>query len=199
MTDHTGGSPTLTISPGSLLDQTASSYTLRKFFYQVSSAVDRITRLRTGRFPYELVGKPFMWLNPFSQAADQTGNLRVYAVRGRTSSTTGWSLVVWPFPDTSENLYVEHLFPVSDLVDDDDVSIMPEKWHTTAMLQGAIWRGYIFLDDTRATRTKTVFDDYIQQMKDDMLVNLDEERELKPVDGQVLLREPLLPGTYPLR
>jgi len=197
ITAHTAGTNTATISPGSLAAYTTSAYNIRKFFYALSSNVDRLYRLRVSDWPYELVGKQSQWLNPWSSAADQTGNPRVFMIRGKNSSDQ-WEFTIWPYPDSSTNLYVEYLKKINDLSADSDVSIIPEKWHTTAMLQGAIWRGWEFLDDTRARYAKQQFDQYIQDMKDGILPNLDEERVLWAVDGQGMLREPLLPGTYPL-
>jgi len=198
ITAHTAATDTATISPGSQAAYTASAYVIRKFFYTLSTSVDRLRRLRISDWPYELVGKPSMWLNPWSSAADQTGNPRVHMIRGKNSSDE-WEFVIWPFPDSVFNFYAEYLKKLTDLSADSDISIIPEKWHTTAMLQGALWHGWEFLDDTRANSARMQFEKYIQSMKDGLLPNLDEERILHSVDGEVMLREPLLPGTYPLR
>jgi len=118
-------------------------------------------------------------------------------IRGRTTSDE-WQATFWPYPDAIFNIYIENLIKLVDLVSNSDVSIIPEKWHSTTMLQGAIWRGWEFLDDSRAGNAQVTFHRYIQEMKDNILPNLDEERVLQPVDGQVILREPVLPGSYPL-
>ena len=197
ITSHTGGTDTATIAPGAVQAFTASEYTVRKILYTLPSTIDRVRKFRISDWPYEFVSKPSQWLNPWSSTADQTGNPRVAVIRGRTTSDE-WQATFWPYPDAIFNIYIENLIKLVDLVSNSDVSIIPEKWHSTTMLQGAIWRGWEFLDDSRAGNAQVTFHRYIQEMKDNILPNLDEERVLQPVDGQVILREPVLPGSYPL-
>jgi len=197
ITAHTAGTDTATISPSAIEAETASEYQIRKFFYVLDTTVDRVRKMRISDWPYELVGKQSQWLNPWSSSANQTGNPRVFVIRGKDSSDQ-WQFCLWPFPDRVFNMYVEYLKKLTDLSADSDVSIIPEKWHTTTMLQGAIWRGWQFLDDSRSKEAYVLYLKYIQEMKDGILPNLDEERQLQSVEGDVALREPLLPGTYPL-
>ncbi len=147
---HTASSTSATLETATIYAATAATFTIRKFYYSVgSTAVDRILQIRQSITPFRLaeLGKEeFDRLEPDPQT---TGTPKAYIIAGKDSSNY-WQFILWPTPDAVVNLYIDHLLAGVDLSGDSDVSIIPEKWHTSVMMEFAKAQAFDFLDDNRA-------------------------------------------------
>lgn len=196
---HTALSATATLDATSpaIYALTAGAYTVRKFYYSTSTNVDRILQIRQSITPYQLeeyTPERFsaVFANPLA-----TGNPLMYMMSGKDTSDI-WQFFLWPSPNTVVNLYVDYLQMVTDLSANADVSIIPSKWHTTVMLEGAKVLGYMFLDDSRIDEAKANFSALLEDMKKNMMPGLKLQRSLRSVESFPVRNEfPFPLNNYP--
>lgn len=174
-----------------------ASYTVRKVFYSTSSAVDRILSIRQSVTPFQLgeaSKEGFEQLLPFS---DESGTPRSYRMAGYDSSSVP-QFILFPSPDAAVNLYVDYLRAATDMSADGDVSIIPAKWHTTVLLQGAKCQAFDFLDDTRLKDAWKLFYIMVEEMKKTYQQSQSLHRVMRAVDEQPVTHGfPQLPEHYP--
>lgn len=198
ITAHTAAATTATISPSAIYALTAGTYTVRKFYYSTSAAVDRILQIRQSITPYQLQEKDKEAFDKMNPNPQDVGTPLLYVMAGKDSSNI-WQFIVWPTPNAVVNLYVDYLQAVTDLSANADVSIIPAKWHTSVMLDGAKWQGYVFGDDTRADDARSAFYNGIETMKVEMMPSRSEDRTMRPVDLQQAIFPFPLPAEYGLQ
>lgn len=197
ITAHTAGTASATISPAAISANTAATFTIRKFYYSTSSDVDRILQIKQSVTPYQLreVGKEyFEELEPDQQS---TGTPYVFRMAGYDSS--GYpQFQLWPTPDAVINLYVDYLRVATDLSADADVSIIPAKWHTSVLVQGALAQGYLWDSDTRFKVANESFIMMLEKMKQEYSPSTVRHRVMRSIDDQPYFNGPVLfPENYP--
>jgi hypothetical protein len=177
----------------------ASAYTVRKFYYTTSSAVDRIVQITQSILPYQLIETTEEYFQTFNPGFLASGTPRVYCTAGTDSS--GYpQFRLWPNPDAVINLSVTYLKTATDMSADADVSVIPAKWHTTTLLEGAKAQGYSFLDDARYANSVALFRDEIDEMKTEYETGLHRHRVMTAADNQPVggnLGYMPLPFNYP--
>lgn len=197
ITAHTAGTSTATISPAAISANTAATYTIRKFYYSTSSDVDRILQIKQSITPYQLteVGKEFFeQLEPDQQ---DSGTPRLFRMAGYDSS--GYpQFQLWPTPDSVLNLYVDYLRVATDLSSDSDVSIIPAKWHTSVLVQGALSEGYKWDSDARYKDSRNEFEDKLKLMVREYKPSTARHRVMRAIDEQPTFSGPIpFPDNYP--
>lgn len=192
ITAHTAAATTATISPVAIYSLTAGTYKVRKFYYATSSAVDRVLQIKQSVTPFQLEEKDKESFDKLKPNPTDVGTPLIYVMAGKNSSDV-WQFILWPTPMAVINLYIDYLSVATDLSADADTSIIPAKWHTSVMIQGAIWQGYNFLDDTRAASARNDFFNGIEAMKVEMLPSRSNSRVMRPIDYQ----QPLFPFPLP--
>lgn len=197
ITSHTAGASTATISPAAISANTSATYTIRKFYYSTSTNVDRILQVKQTVTPYQLreVGKEyFEELEPDQQSS---GTPYVFRMAGYDSSGAP-QFQLWPTPDSVINLYIDYLRVASDLSADSDVSIIPTKWHTSVLVQGALVQGYMWDSDSRYKDAKAIYDQSIENMKKEFSPSTVRHRIMRAIDNQPAFGGPLpFPQNYP--
>lgn len=192
ITAHTGGQTTATISPAAIYSQTAGTYIVRKFYYATDSSVDRVLQIRQSITPFQLEEKDKEGFDKMKPNPEETGTPLIYVMAGKNSSDV-WQFILWPTPDTVQNLYIDYLKVATDLSADGDTSIIPAKWHTSVMIEGGKWQGYTWNDDTRADAARQNFYNGIEQMRLEMMPSRSQSRVMKPID----IQEPMFPFPLP--
>lgn len=198
ITAHTASSTSATIEIAAITTASAATYTVRKFYYSTSSNVDRILQINNSIAPFHLKERSKEYFDSKYIYQQMTGLPLIYMMCGLDSSGI-WQFKLWPSPSTVQNLYIDYLLVGTDLSADTDTTLIPEKWHRTAVIEGACWQGYRFLDDTRA-EGKSLEDfmvTVIERMKDEMLPSTNLHRVLNSIDESSLINEFPLPPTYP--
>ena len=197
ITAHTGGTDTATITPAAISANTAAAYTIRKFYYSTSADVSSILQIKQSVTPYQLaeVGKEIfdqIYPNP-----DDTGTPRVFKMAGYDSS--GYpQFQLWPTPDSVINLYVDYERTATDLSADADVSIIPAKWHTTVLIEGALEQGFKWDDDTRTKDSKFNFSEGLEVMKLEYEPSNVRHRVMRSIDDQPYMAGPVqFPANFP--
>lgn len=196
ISSHTASSTSATLETAAIYSGSAIAYTVRKFYYSTDGTVDRIKQIRQSVTPYQLEEYTPERFAAIFPDPTQTGNPLMYMISGKDSSGF-WQFTLWPIANTTVNLYVDYLQMVTDLSADSDVSIIPSKWHTTAMVQGALLQGYNFLDDTRAVNAKVLFDQNIETMKKDFEPGMKLQRTFRTIESYPARNEFPFPLTYP--
>lgn len=196
ITSHTAASTTATIDPVAIYTATADGFTARKIYYSLTSAVDRILEVKQFITPYKLNEITKEMFDSMQPIMNTTGNPTNYIVFGKDSSDI-WQIGFWPNPSIRENVQVEYLQAVTDLSGDNDVSIIPAKWHTTAMIQGAKMFGFDWLDDSRSTEAKTMFYKMIDDMEKEAMPSKGLARRFRSIDQAPYLSEFPYPSNYP--
>lgn len=197
ITAHTAGTSSATISPAAISTNTTAAYTIRKFYYSTSTSVDRIVQIKQSITPYQLkeVGKEFFEaIEPDQQS---TGTPYVFRMAGYDSSGAP-QFQLWPTPDAVINLTIDYLRVASDLSADSDVSIIPSKWHTSVLIQGALAQGFLWDSDDRFKTAKNNFEEGLLVMKNNYEISTTRHRVMRSIDEQPRLTGPLpFPSTYP--
>lgn len=197
ITAHTAAATSATIEIAATTTASAATFTIRKFYYSTgTSTVDRILAIRQTVSPQQLleVGKEeFDRVRP---DPDTTGTPRAYMMAGKDANDY-WQFVLFPTPDAVINLYIDHLRAGVDLAADADVSIIPEKWHTSVMLQGAKAQAFDFMDDTRSVNAWKLFANMLDQMKKNYGASKSRLRVFASTDSNTYSRFLAFPDGYP--
>lgn len=199
ITAHTASSTTATIEIAAITTASAATYTVRKFYYSTSALVDRVLQINNSISPFTLKERSKEYFDSKYIYQTQSGLPLVYMMCGLDSSNI-WQFKLWPSPSTVQNLYVNYLFVGVDMSADADVSPIPEKWHRTALVEGACWQGYRYKDDSRSGEAKTIeqfLAPVVEAMKDEMFPSTNLHRVLGSIDENSLINEFPLPSTYP--
>lgn len=177
----------------------AATYTVRKRFYSTSASVDSIIQIYQETLPYQLIETAPEYFQTFNPGFLSSGTPRIYCPSGLDSD--GYpQFRLWPNPDAVINLYVDYVQIVSDMSADADISIIPAKWHTTVLLEGAKMQAFSFLDDTRYAQSATVFASMLEEMKTQCDIGLKRHRVMTATDNQPVggnLGYMPLPFNYP--
>jgi hypothetical protein len=107
---------------------------------------------------------------------------------------------LWPNPDAVINLRVEYFLASTDMVADAEISIIPAKWHTTVLMEGAFAQACKFLDDSRYATSVSLFASQIEEMKQEYEIGLHRHRVMTAADQQPVggnLGYMPLPFNYP--
>lgn len=199
ITAHTSGTMTATIEIAAIYTAAAATLTIRKVFYSTSSAVDRIIQVFQDILPYQLIETTPEFFQSFNPGFLSTGTPRMYLTAGLDSSGFP-QFRLWPNPDAVINLRVDYLKTATDMSADADVSVIPAKWHTTVLIEGAKAQAFSFLDDSRYTNSVTLFANMIEEMKTEYDIGMKRHRVMTAIDNQPVggnLGYMPLPFNYP--
>jgi hypothetical protein len=202
ITAHTAGVATATIEIAAINTNSVATYTVRKLYYSTSSNVDRIIQVFQDVLPYQLLETTPEYFQSFNPGFLSSGTPRIYCMAGIDSSSGNGvpQFRLWPNPDSVINLRVEYYTVATDMSADADVSVIPAKWHTTTLLEGAKAQGYSFLDDTRYGTSVQLFSALIDEMKEEYEIGLRRHRVMTAADNQPVggnLGYMPLPFNYP--
>jgi len=199
ITAHTAGSTSATLEIGSTQTNSAATFTVRKYFYSTSTSVDKIIEISQDILPYQLIETSYEYFQSYNPGFLASGTPRIYCMQGLDSSGTP-QFRLWPNPDAVINLSVWYLKTATDLSADTDVSVVPAKWHTTILLEGAKAQAFSFLDDTREQQSLQLFTSMIEEMKSEFDISLHRHRVMTAADNQPVggnLGYMPLPFNYP--
>jgi hypothetical protein len=174
---NSGTSLTLSTNYQQSTNLTNATYTLRKFFYSLSSAADRIIDIVNWNTPLKLVQVDARTLDYLQPNPQSTNSSYAYAMWGLdTSGNLQFS--PYPFPSDDRLLFVrETTRPV------DGTLIFPEKYgHLIGW--GAISIGYAYLRKFKeAAYWQQMFDKRLQQMKGEFRLSEDLQLIMRPIDA----------------
>lgn len=199
ITAHTANVTTATIEIGALATAAAATLIVRKIYYSTDATVDRIIQITQTILPYQLLETSPEYFQSFNPGFLSSGTPRIYLPDGL--DTNGYpQFKLWPNPDAIINLSVYYLKVAVDLVADADLSIIPEKWRTSVLIDGAQVEGFEFLDDSRAQTQELFFQKGIEEMKGEYEIGLHRHRvttaaDCQPVGGNLGYMP--LPFNYP--
>lgn len=202
ITAHTSGATAATIEIGATTTAAAATLTIRKVFYSTSTAVDRIIQMWQDVLPYQLLETSPEFFQSFNPGYLASGTPRMFMMAGIDSAAGAGTpqFRLWPNPDAVINLRLDYFTVATDLVLDADISVIPAKWHTTVLIEGAKVQAFSFLDDSRFANSVTLFKDMIEEMKGEYENSLHRQRVMTSVDAQPVsgnLGYLPLPSTYP--
>lgn len=201
ITAHTSGSTSATLEAGAIKTNAAATYTVRKYFYSTTSTVDRILEISQDVLPYQLIETSYEYFQSYNPGFLSSGTPRIFCMQGYDSAIPQTpQFRLWPNPDAVINLTVWYLQTPTDMSANTDISIIPAKWHTTILLEGAKAQAFSFLDDTREQDSKNTFALMIEEMKTEYENSMHRHRLMTAVDNQPVggnLGYMPLPFNYP--
>jgi len=202
ITSHTSGTTSATLEIGAINTATAATYAVRKMYYSTSSSVDRIIQVYQDVLPYQLIQTSPEYFQSFNPGYLSSGTPRIFCMAGVDSSSGSGvpQFRLWPNPDGVINLRIDYYTVATDMSADSDVSVIPAKWHTTTLLEGAKMQGFSFLDDTRYEQSVVIFNNLLEQMKNEFEDGLFRHRVMTAADNQPVggnLGYMPLPFNYP--
>jgi len=142
----------------------AASYTIRRVLYSLPSDISTILTVRKNSPPVRMRKITPGTLDVLDPSTEVTGDAYNYMLFGSDSS--GYQQMYFHPPDTAADVVTLRYYMVlSDLSGDADISKIPVDFHE-ALVWGACWRGYRFLDDQQNAQTaKFEYDAIIRRMK----------------------------------
>ncbi len=202
ITAHTSGTTSATLEIAAINTAVATTYLVRKLYYSTSTNVDRIIQIFQDVLPYQLTETTPEYFQSFNPGFLSSGTPRLYCMAGIDSSTGAGvpQFRLWPNPDAVINLRIDYFTVATDMSADSDVSVIPAKWHTTTLLEGAKAQAYSFLDDTRYGGSVQLFNALIEEMKTEYENSLHRHRVMTAADQQAVggnLGYMPLPFNYP--
>lgn len=202
ITSHTSGATAATIEIGAINTAAAATYKVSKFYYSTSTNVDRIIQVYQDVLPYQLLETTVEYFQAYNPGFLSSGTPRLYCMAGIDSSAGAGTpqFRLWPTPDAVINLRIDYFTVATDMSSDSDVSVIPAKWHTTVLLEGAKAQAFSFMDDSRYTPSVQLFDLMIEEMKSEYENSLHRHRVMTAADNQPVggnLGYMPLPFNYP--
>jgi len=107
---------------------------------------------------------------------------------------------LWPNPDAIINLSVYYIKAAVDMTLDADISVIPEKWRTSLLIDAAEVEAFDFLDDGRSDTQEVFFQKGLEEMKTEYEIGLHRHRVTTAADNQPVggnLGYMPLPFNYP--
>lgn len=202
ITAHTSGTTAATLEIAAIYTATAATKTIRKQYYSTSTNVDRIIQIFQDVLPYQLTETTLEYFQSYNPGFLSSGTPRMYCMAGVDSSAGSGTpqFRLWPNPDAVINLRIDYLTVATDMSADSDISVIPAKWHTTTLLEGAKAQAYSFLDDSRYGTSVQLFNVLIEEMKTEYENALHRHRVMTSADNQPVggnLGYMPLPFNYP--
>lgn len=199
ITSHASGSTSATMEIAAIYTNAAATYAVRKYFYSTSTAVDKIISISQDVLPYQLIETSYEYFQSYNPGFLSSGPPRIYCMQGYDSAGTP-QFRLWPNPDAVINLTVFYQANAVDMSANSDVSVIPAKWHTTVLLEGAKAQAFSFLDDTRQPQSQQLFASFIDEMKSEYENSMHRHRVMTAADNQPVggnLGYMPLPFNYP--
>lgn len=202
ITAHTLGATAATLEIGAITTASAATYTVRKLYYGTSTSVDRIIQVFQDILPYQLTETTVEYFQSFNPGFLASGTPRIYCMAGIDSSAGAGTpqFRLWPNPDAVINLRIDYLTVATDMSADSDISVIPAKWHTTTLVEGAKAQAYSFLRDPNYIGSVQLFTNMIEEMKSEYENSLHRHRVMTSADNQPVggnLGYMPLPFNYP--
>jgi hypothetical protein len=202
ITSHTAASTSATLEIAAITTAAAATYTVRKVYYSTSTSVDRIIQIYQDVLPYQLTETTKEYFQSFNPGFLSSGTPRMYCMAGIDSSAGSGTpqFILWPTPDAVINLRIDYFMTATDMSADADVSVIPAKWHTTALIEGAKSQAFNFMDDSRFENSVKLFAAMIEEMKNEYESSLHRHRVMTSADNQPIggnLGYLPLPFNYP--
>lgn len=199
ITAHTSGLTAATLEIGAINTAAAATFSIRKMYYSTSTSVDRIIQIWQDILPYQLLETTPEWFQSFNPGYLSSGTPRMYCTAG-VDSTGAPQFRLWPNPDAVINLRIDYFPVATDLSADADVSVIPAKWHTTVLIEGAKAQAYSFLKEGDYATSVALFQAGIEEMKTEYEIGLHRHRVMTAADNQPVggnLGYMPLPFNYP--
>lgn len=199
ITAHTSGATAATLEIGAINTAAAATLTIRKMYYSTSTSVDRIIQVWQDVLPYQMLESTPEYFQSFNPGFLGNGPARICLTCGVDSSGAP-QFRLWPNPDSVMNLRIDYFPVATDMSADSDVSVIPAKWHTTVLVEGAKAQGFSFMDDSRYANSANLFNTMIEEMKTEYENSLHRHRVTTAADNQPVggtLGYMPLPFNYP--
>lgn len=172
-------------------------YTIRKFFYSLSSSVDRILDIKNWEKSIRIVNTDFGTMDWLTGSNQAVGGVSSYAMYGLDSSGNV-QLTFYPFPTTLQVYEVKYLKRPTDMSADADLSIIPVKWHHV-LVDGALVYGFQYLRKLDLAKSWTAYyAEHLDTMTKNCKSSLDEVPVLRSIDQFNKSNWIRLPGEFPV-
>ncbi len=122
----------------------AGTYTIRQVFYSAPSNCEKILDAHQAITPAFIDAAYFREFDMVLPNSLSTGNPQVMIVFGLDSSNN-IKFSLYPWSSQVQNIEMRYKTTCTDLAADGDVSIIPNKWNSTTMIDGALYRGLNYL------------------------------------------------------
>ena len=165
-------------------DLTAGTYTIRRFYYSLSTSVDRVVKVKQAVSRVALTGMSPITLDRWAPLSTTTGKPTAYACWALSAAEAGvWVMQFYPWPDVAMNMEVDYYRIPANLSADTDVGLIPVKIRDTALVDGAIAYGYQYLNDPRYQAMWEKFEGQLERFWLQDGQNRGEFSVLEPVDS----------------
>lgn len=179
-----GSGISLTISPAyaQATNASAVTYTLRKFFYSLSSSCDRICDVKNWNTPLKL-DELFPRDVDFVQPNPQSSNTSYGFIPYGYDSSNNVQIIPYPFPSDARLFEIKTFKRPTDMVNPGDLPTLPNKWsHIIAFGANAVGFAYLRKPDF-AQLWEAKFEAKIEDMMSQERTSEDSSPILQSIDS----------------
>lgn len=174
------------------------TFTLRKFYYSLSSSCDRILNIVNWDTPLRMLQVDFKTTSELNPLAQSTNTSYAYTPWGYDSSGN-IQIIPYPFPSDNRILQIKTIQRPTDFVNSTDTPSIPNKY-AHLLSWGAIAIGYMFkgkewLEMSQAWNAK--FEQRLSDMKAEYRLSEDYQPILRSIDSIQRTKWIQFPGQWP--
>lgn len=129
------------------------TYTVRKVYYSLDSALEKVLSVKQTRDDYELKYLTPRQMDELVPDRTRTGEPEFYSLVGLDSSNQ-WRVEFYPTPNVNMNISFRGYASATEMSADGDTPILPASFHDYIVWDVLATYGYLFLDDTRVSEAK---------------------------------------------
>lgn len=175
---------------------TDATYIIRKFFYSLSSAADRIIDIRNWDTPIKLFQVDARTVDDLRPNPEDTNSSYGYVVWGYDTSGN-IQITPYPFPSDARLFEVRTTLRPTDMSGDSDAPSIPNKYaHVIAFGASAIGFMYLRKEDL-AQMWNAKFEQRLTEMKSEFRMSEDSQPIMKSIDSVQRSKWIGLPEQYP--
>jgi hypothetical protein len=192
-----GTSITITPVYAQTTNLSGSAFTLRKFYYSLSSAVDEIIDIRNWDTPVKLIQVDPRFIDGLNPNPQSTNSSYAYMTYGYDSSGN-LRFSPYPYPSDARLFNFRTKIRPVDMVNTTDLPSIPNKY-AYVIAWGAIAIGLAYKNDMeRAAAWSAKYEQRLQQMKGEYRQSEDNQPVLTSIDSVQRSKWISMPESYPV-
>lgn len=160
---------------------TAGAYIIRRVFYSIPTAIDRIIDLRQAITDIAI---PLIDPRDYDRILPDPQNTGtpVYAYLTGMTSAGVWQLGFDPIPSAIINIQMRGYQKITELSSGGDTPLIPAKWHSVLVFMALALYGYEYIDDTRLQEARSKATELLNEMTQNATPTPDRMKVVQPWD-----------------
>ncbi len=163
---------------------TSGAYIIRRVFYSIPTAVDRIIDMRQAITDIAI---PMIDPRDYDRILPDPKNTGtpVYSYLTGMTSAGVWQVGFDPIPSAVINIQMRGYQKITELASPTDTPLIPAKWHSVLVFMALALYGYEYIDDTRLQEARAKAMEMLKEMQQNYSPTPDRALVVQPWDQRV--------------